>query len=109
MTFIDELEAAIARGETGAALIEWAPANDLFGVAENSPSGSIAHAMEQLKDAGWVWYGDRQQIERDGWYVWFRSQGPNAPPVAQWNRLKFLQSLAQGLRLEPAAGKERGY
>lgn len=66
------VEDCIRRGFASADLVEW----------HDSASASIDAAVAAFVDAGWTW--DGQELRRDGWYAWFRSQGMLAPPIVQW-------------------------
>jgi hypothetical protein len=51
------------------------------------PLAAIANVRAALEAEGWVWNESKSQLERGGWYVWFRSQGRLSSPIAQWNKL----------------------
>jgi hypothetical protein len=48
---------------------------------------SIDAAESGLIARGWVANAELDRFERGGWYVWFRSQGTGAAPIAQFNRI----------------------
>jgi len=91
--FVDRVEREIAAGHRNADCIEWvwrdSPSNlfDEEPVEEPDPAASICKAVLDFSDAGWNWVGPRNQLEKDGWYIWFRSQGQLSPPIAQWSRI----------------------
>lgn len=68
------VEDCIRDGIANANLAEW----------HGSTSASIDAAVAAFRESGWTW--DGQDLRRDGWYVWFRSQGPAASPIVQWDR-----------------------
>jgi hypothetical protein len=51
------------------------------------PLAAIANVRAALEAEGWEWNEHMRQLERGGWYVWFRSQGRSASPIAQWAKL----------------------
>lgn len=74
---VGEVEAAIAAGRSDASLIAWSS-------EQHNPSETIAAAVADFERVGWRWTG--YQIEKGGWYAFFRSQGILSPPIIQWNR-----------------------
>jgi hypothetical protein len=76
--FVSRLHRAIAENHSDADLIPWADCN---------PDNAIAAMRSALEAEGWVWNDRQKQLERGGWYVWFRSQGRLSSPIAQWNKL----------------------
>ena len=76
--FVSLLHECIAEGHSDATLIPW---------VDCDAEGAIAAVRSALEAAGWVWNDRAKQLERGGWYVWFRSQGRLSSPIAQWNRL----------------------
>jgi hypothetical protein len=48
---------------------------------------SIDAAERELLARGWVENPTLARFERGGWYLWFRSQGELASPIAQFNRI----------------------
>jgi len=76
--FISELAEAIAEGRWDATLIPW---------SDCDAAGAIEAAGDALMSLGWVWVASAEQFERDGWYIWFRSQGKLSAPIAQWARI----------------------
>ncbi len=51
------------------------------------PMAAIANVRAALEAEGWVWNDHMRQLERGGWFVWFRSQGRLSSPIAQWRKL----------------------
>lgn len=88
MSIAKDIEDAISAGRRDACLIDWANLPQLFPGEEDpqSPTESIAMAKFHLEADGWRWTGS--QLEKDGWYVWFRSQGRESRPIAQWSQIK---------------------
>jgi len=83
--FLSELSESIADGHSNATVI---PSED----------GKSQAAIDAVEDAiaalGWVWNASAKQWERDGWLVWFRSQGSCGHPIAQWSRIRVESSAA---------------
>lgn len=75
----DEMEQAIAAGDFTADLIPWKPDED--------PARSIGAMRAELEKRGWKWNEKARQLEKGNAYVWFRSQGKFAGPIAQWHQL----------------------
>jgi len=78
-TFVSYFAECIAEGHADATLIPDQPSGD--------PEDAIAATRAALEELGWVWNTKEKQLERGGWYVWFRSQGRLSSPIAQWNKL----------------------
>lgn len=76
--FVSHLAESIADGRGDATLIPW---------ADNDAAGAIDAAEDALLSLGWVWNPSAKQWERDGWLIWFRSQGVLSSPIAQWSRI----------------------
>lgn len=76
--FISHLVESIAEGRADATLIPW---------ADNNAAAAIEDAETVLASLGWVWNESLKQMERDGWLIWFRSQGTLSSPIAQWSRI----------------------
>jgi hypothetical protein len=77
--FFESLDWCISKRRPHATCIPWI----------NRDSGdSIASAIAELTARGWVENVPLMRFERGGWYVWFRSQGALASPIAQWNRIE---------------------
>ena len=76
--FISHLAEAIAEGRGDATLIPW---------ADRDAAEAIEAAGDALMSLGWVWNSSAKQFERDGWFIWFRSQGKLSSPIAQWARI----------------------
>lgn len=85
MTLSEEIEQSIAGGKGNATLIPWHSEPDLFGGFAETPQASIEAAKKELFHCGWDWSHSRNQMERGGWKVWFRSQGMLSAPIAQWS------------------------
>ena len=85
--FADQISDSIAAGRGDATLIPWNGNPNLLGIVEPDPERAIAEAVLELIAHGWVWVSARNQLERDGWKVWFRSQGNCGAPIAQWSRI----------------------
>ena len=77
--FISHLVESIAEGRNDATLIPW---------LDNDAAGAIEAAESVLLSLGWIWNESEKQLERDGWFIWFRSQGKLSSPIAQWARIK---------------------
>lgn len=77
---IEHLEYSLSLGRGDAALLPWDADN-------HNSEREIAAARAALEAEGWVWNPILEQLERGGWYAWFRSQGNLASPILQWNRL----------------------
>jgi len=91
---IQDIEDSIAAGRADAALIPWAGSGpDLFGrYKPYTPDTSIEDMKDRLRvHGGWKWNEANRQLERDGWKIWFRSQGMLSPPIAQWSRITEVQ------------------
>lgn len=79
----DSVARSIAADRADAALIPWGPRNR----QKRDPALAIESSKAMFALDGWLWNEARRQLEKDGWYLWYRSQGQLAPPIAQWNRL----------------------
>ncbi len=83
-----EVEESIRQGKGNAGLIEWVyreiPATLLepAGEDEPDPASSIAYSIQKFREAGWSWNGS--ELTKDGWYIFYRSQGQLSPPIIQW-------------------------
>jgi hypothetical protein len=78
--WVAEFHGYIAEGFADANLIPWR--------FDSCPIAAIANVRAALEAEGWTWNESEKQLERGGWYVWFRSQGRLSSPIAQWNKLK---------------------
>lgn len=89
---VEMVEDSIRRGFANATLIEWVyrehPAT-LIEEAHDEPDpvASICMAALEFKKAGWFWDTTLDRLEKDGWMIWFRSQGKLSPPIIQWSRI----------------------
>ena len=83
--FLSELSECIADGKQHATLIPW---------VDKDAQRSIDAVEDAIAALGWVWNPSAKQWERDGWLVWFRSQGVLSSPIAQWSRIKVESSAA---------------
>lgn len=72
--FYADLDDCIVSGFAHAMLVPW---------LKNSRKSLIA-AHAGLTSRGWVWVESREHYERRGWYLWLRSQGELAAPIAQF-------------------------
>jgi hypothetical protein len=79
--FVERLDWFIMSGRSDADLIPW------NGLEDHDSARETADARAALESVGWVWNPILEQLERGGWYAWFRPQGHGAPPIVQWNRL----------------------
>lgn len=84
---VNEIEESIAAGKNNATLIPWVGDTNLFGSADGTSEASILAAREGLEQAGWKWSTAGRCLERNGWQVWFRSQGRCGAPIAQWSKI----------------------
>jgi hypothetical protein len=48
---------------------------------------AIAECRAAFEAAGWRWNSHEKQLEKDGWFAWFRSQGNLASPILQFSRI----------------------
>ena len=87
MTHVKDVLASIAEGKSGAMLIEWDtdPMMDGPRPVEN-PTAAIRLSRDHFEAHGWVLVPGKGQLEKDGWYIWYRSQGQLSPPIIQWGR-----------------------
>lgn len=76
--FVSHLVECIAEGHSDATLLPWVDCDAV---------GAIEAAESVLLSLGWVWNESEKQFERDGWFIWFRSQGKLSSPIAQWARI----------------------
>jgi len=76
--FLSDLAELIAEGRADAMLIPW---------VDCDAAGAIDAAEDALLSLGWIWNKSAKQFERDGWFIWFRSQGKLSSPIAQWARI----------------------
>lgn len=76
--FCADLEWCIKHRRPHALLIPWV----------NNSRDSIDAVVLELERRGWVHNEELFRYESLGWYVWFRSQGELASPIAQFNRIK---------------------
>ena len=90
--WIQNLEECITAGKGNAALIDWAVPADLFGVDIQDPAITIEDLAKAgpSRVRGWLWNGMERQMERAGWYCFFRSQGKWARP--RWRNGRRLQA-----------------
>lgn len=77
--FLSELSECIAEGKRNATLIPW---------IDRDAARSIEAVEDAIASLGWTWNASAKQWERDGWLVWFRSQGVLSSPIAQWSRIE---------------------
>ena len=73
------LDECVRDGHSDAMCIPW---ND-----EHNANRAIAESCAALEAAGWQWNIILEQLEKDGWYAWFRSQGVLSSPIIQWGRV----------------------
>lgn len=85
---VQEVEHAISLGESGATLIPWLAPVALFAVREHDPAVSTLVAADAFTKAGWSWDQKNLELDKCGWYAFFRSQGELSPPIIQWQRRK---------------------
>ena len=93
--FISHLAESIAEGRRDATLIPW---------LDCDAAGAIDAAEEALVSLGWVWNSSAKQLERDGWLIWFRSQGALSAPIAQWSRIALQTPAKPDARRLPYSG-----
>jgi hypothetical protein len=77
---------SIRDGRGDAILIPWN--------AERDAKQSIESARAALESDGWRWNLILEQLEKNGWYAWFRSQGSLAAPIIQWGRVSHTPQYA---------------
>jgi hypothetical protein len=80
-------------GHCDATLIPWDAGN-------HDSEREIADARAALELVGWIWNPILEQLERGGWYAWFRSQGKLASPIIQWGRLNVPLPTDEPARLQ---------
>lgn len=95
---VQDVEESITAGRSDATTIDWVN-------GEEDPRRAIAASRKEFEDAGWKWDEKEGQLEKDGWYVWYRSQGDLSSPVLQWDRLKPPPDADVLLRTELTAGE----
>jgi hypothetical protein len=76
--FLDYVDDAIRLDIRNATLVPLLNHNKIYSLAE-------VHAV--LLGRGWAYNETLKQFEREGWYLFLRSQGELAPPIAQWQPL----------------------
>lgn len=76
--FCADLDWCIEHRRPHALLLPW---------IDDSPVASMAAAGSELVARGWAYNEAEKQYERDGWFVWFRSQGKLGSPIAQFDKL----------------------
>jgi hypothetical protein len=82
-------------GHGSAVCIPWDSARDA--------KRAISECRVAFEAAGWIWNSTAEQLERDGWLAWFRSQGHLASPIIQWSRLEYdIEETAEDLELSPS-------
>lgn len=77
--FVAGIEECVRDGIANATLIPWDSSRDA--------NRSIAETCAAFEAAGWQWNIILEQLEKNGWYAWFRSQGVLASPIIQWGRV----------------------
>ncbi len=86
------VERQISESKSNASLIDWVyqeiPATLLepAGEPEPDPIASIAASVAEFVAAGWNWNGG--ELTKEGWYIFFRSQGQLSPPIIQWQPIR---------------------
>ncbi len=91
-TLVEQVEDSIRRGYRNATMIEWVyrehPATliEEAGEDEPDPVASIVHSVDEFVKAGWTWTG--ADLTKDGWYIFYRSQGQLSPPIIQWKPVR---------------------
>lgn len=73
------VDESIRDGKGHAMCIPW---ND-----EHNANRAIAESCAAFEADGWRWNLILEQLEKGGWYAWFRSQGVLASPIIQWGRV----------------------
>ena len=76
---VEVIEGCVRDGHAGATLVPWGDGYDA--------NRAIAESRAAFEAAGWSWNLILEQLEKKGWYAWFRSQGTLASPIIQWNRV----------------------
>ena len=77
--FVTIVEEGIRDGRSHAVCIPWNESHDA--------NRAIAESCAAFEAAGWQWNIILEQLEKGGWYGWFRSQGALASPIFQWGRI----------------------
>ena len=73
------VEQSVRDGRGDAMLIPWGDRREA--------SQSIAASRAAFESSGWLWNPILEQLEKNRWYAWFRSQGALAAPIIQWGRV----------------------
>jgi hypothetical protein len=76
--FCSDLDWCIDNRRPNAFCIPW---------VNRSSADSLAAVEAALLAQGWVYNDLLFRFERGGWYLWLRSQGELAAPIAQFNRI----------------------
>jgi hypothetical protein len=76
---IEVVEECVRDGKGNATLVPWADGYDA--------NRAIAECCAAFEASGWQWNIILEQLEKNGWYAWFRSQGVLASPIIQWGRV----------------------
>jgi len=77
--FVAGIEECVSDGIANATLIPWDETHNA--------NRAIAESCAAFEAAGWQWNIILEQLEKGGWYAWFRSQGVLASPIIQWGRV----------------------
>jgi hypothetical protein len=77
---IADINDCIREGLRNATLIPWDG-------ERRDANAAIAETCAAFEAAGWRWNTNLRQLEKGGWYAWFRSQGNLASPIIQWSPL----------------------
>jgi hypothetical protein len=77
--FVTVVDECIRDGHANAMCIPWNESHDA--------NRAIAESCAAFEAAGWQWNIILEQLEKGGWYGWFRSQGALASPIFQWGRI----------------------
>ncbi len=83
---VAEIEEQIDAGRPNACTVEWVTEDNLFGAGEPDPMLTIKVAIEEFRRRGWAW--DGRDLTKNGWLVFFRSQGILSQPICQWSRIR---------------------
>lgn len=76
---VEVVEECVRDGKGNATLVPWADGYDA--------NRAIAESCAAFEAAGWRWNLILEQLEKGGWYAWFRSQGVLSSPIIQWGRV----------------------
>ncbi len=76
---ISEVSESIAINKSNATLLGWDDDDNW------NPTRTIEVAKVAFSDNGWTWNDASRQLEKDGWRIWFRSQGVLSSPIIQWS------------------------